>query len=336
MTTSVVIVTYDAGPALTRCLDSLEAGTEDTVEVVLVNNGSEAPEVRNAAERDFVKLVSPGRNVGFAGGCNLGARDASGDVLVFLNPDTVVSPGAFDALAAALDDRSVGIAMARLRLLDRPELLNSGGNVLHVTGLAWAGSYGRPADEVSEPREIAYPSGAAMAIRADLFRELGAFTEELFMYQEDLELAWRARLRGLRIVLVPAADVYHDYEFGRNPLKHYLLERNRLVFVLSAYSRRLLLLLAPVLLSTELAMLALAGKEGWTRDKLAGWGWCVRRAGWLRRRRRQTQALRLVSDRELAPLLTPVIDPAMIAVPGVVRAVNPLLERYWSLVRRAL
>jgi GT2 family glycosyltransferase len=336
MAVSVVIVAYDSGLALTRCLDSLEAEAGEALEVVLVNNGSDASEVVEAGGRSFVQVVSPGNNVGFAGGCNLGARHASGDVLVFVNPDTVVAPGAIGALASALDDRSVGIAMARLRLLDRPELLNSGGNVLHVTGLAWAGLYGRPADELSDLPEVTYPSGAAMAMRTELFRELGGFTEELFMYQEDLELAWRARLRGLRVVLVAAADVYHDYEFGRNPTKHYLLERNRLVFLLSAYSARLLFLLGPVLVLTELAMLALAIKEGWARDKLAGWGWCLRRTGWLRRHRRQTQALRRVADRDLAPLLTPVIDPAMIPVPGVVRVVNPLLERYWRLVRRFL
>jgi GT2 family glycosyltransferase len=336
VSTSVVIVAYESGPALTRCLDSVQLEPDEALEVVLVDNGSAGQEVIEAGTRDSVEVVSPGENLGFAGGANLGAERASGDVLVFLNPDTVVAPGAIGALAAALDDRSIGIAMARLRLLDRPELLNSGGNVLHVTGLAWAGSYGHPADEISELREVTYPTGAAMAIRADLFRELGGFTNELFMYQEDLELAWRARLSGLRIVLVPAADVYHDYEFGRNPTKHYLLERNRLVFVLSAYSGRLLFLLGPVLASTELAMLALALKDGWARDKLAGWGWCLRRAGWLRRRRRATQALRRVPDRDLAPLLTPVIDPAMIPLPTAVRLVNPLLEHYWALARRLL
>jgi hypothetical protein len=137
-------------------------------------------------------------------------------------------------------------------------------------------------------------------------------------------------------VLVPDADVYHDYEYGRNPAKHYLLERNRLIFVLSAYSGRLLLLLGPVLASTEVAMLALALKDGWARDKLAGWGWCLRRAGWLRRRRATTQALRRVPDRELAQLLTPVIDPAMIPLPTAVGLVNRLLERYWAIARRLL
>jgi len=333
---SIVIVAYESGPALTRCLESLEPEVDRQGEVIVVDNGDNGAEVAEARTLSFVRMLTPGENLGFAGGCNLGARHATGTTLVFLNADTVVAPGAIEALVGRLDDPAVGITTARLRLLDRPELLNSAGNVLHVTGLAWAGRYGEPAEQVTHEEEVPYPTGAAMAVRTRLFWELGGFTEELFMYQEDLEFAWRARLRGLRIVLVPNADVYHDYEYGRNPAKHYFLERNRLVFVLSAYSGRLIVLLSPVLVSTELGMLVLALKDGWARDKLAGWGWCLRRAGWLTKRRRMTQKLRRVSDRDLAAHLTSVIDPAMIAVPGLVRVVNPLLEGYWSLVRRAL
>jgi GT2 family glycosyltransferase len=156
------------------------------------------------------------------------------------------------------------------------------------------------------------------------------------MYQEDLELGWRCRLRGLRVVVNPAADVLHEYEFARNPDKRYLLERNRLVFVLSSFSGRTLLLLGPVLASAEMGMLALAVKEGWARDKLAGWGWLVRNRGWLRRHRRETQALRQVRDRELSRFLSPTVAPGMIPVPSPVRAINPLVARYWSLVKKLL
>jgi GT2 family glycosyltransferase len=299
-------------------------------EVIVVDNGGDAE------EREGVTFVRPATNLGFAAGNNLGARQGTGDALVFLNPDTVVAPGALEELVRPLEDPAIGIVTARLRLLDQPELLNSAGNEVHVTGIAWAGLYGQPADLVTELRDVAFPTGAAMAIRRELFDELGGFTEELFMYQEDLVLGWRVRLRGLRVVVNPAADVYHDYEFGRNPGKQYLLERNRLVFVLSSYSPRLLLLLSPVLASTELAMLVLALKEGWARDKLAGWGWLLRHAGWLRRQRRETQRLRRVRDRELAGYLSPAIAPGMIPVPSPVRAINPLVAKYWELVKKAL
>ena len=298
--------------------------------MIVVDNGGDA-EVPES-----VTLLSPGENLGYGGGNNLGARQATGDVLVLLNPDTVVTPGALVGLVEPLEDRSIGIVTARLRLLDRPETLNSAGNEVHVTGIAWAGGYGQPADSVAKLQDVPFPSGAAMAIRRELFEELGGFTEELFLYQEDLILGWRVRLRGLRVVVSPAADVLHAYEFGRNPGKHYLLERNRLVFVLSSFSPKLLLLLAPVLASVEVGMLALALKEGWARDKVRGWAWLVLNAGWLRRHRRETQGLRRVGDRELARFLTPEVAPAMIPVPAPVRAVNPLIARYWGLVKKAL
>jgi GT2 family glycosyltransferase len=281
-------------------------------------------------------VVDAGGNVGFAAGCNVGAREAKGDVLVFLNPDTVVAPGAIAQLTATLDDPEIGIAMARLRLLDRPGLLNSRGTEVHVGGIAWAGGFGEPVEEVDELRDVAGPSGAAMAIHGETFRGLGGFTEELFMYQEDLLLGWKARLAGLRVVVDPRADVYHDYEYDRNTGKQYLLERNRLVFVLSTYSGRLLLLLGPVLLALELGLAVQAGREGWLRDKVRGWAWCARHAGWLIRQRRATQRLRCVPDRDVAAVLTPTLSPAMISIPAAARTANRAIEAYWRVARRAL
>jgi GT2 family glycosyltransferase len=332
LSVSVVIVAFDSGASLERCLRSLCDGEPDAELIVVDNGGSD----RAVAEQFGVRLVEPSGNLGFAGGCNRGATKATGEVLVFLNPDTLVDPGALTRLAETLQDPSIGIAMARLRLLDRPELLNSGGTVLHLSGLAWAGRYGEKAEELQELEDIAAPSGAAMAIRADLFHELGGFTDELFMYLEDTELGWRAHLYGLRVVVDPGADVYHDYEFGRHPAKIALLERNREIFVLTAYSLRLLLLLAPVLAAAELGMLGVAARQRWFRGKLGGWWWCLGHLAWIARHRRETQRLRSVPDRELAGFLTPVFDPSMVLLPRPVVAANRVTSRYWSLVRKAL
>jgi GT2 family glycosyltransferase len=254
--------------------------------------------------------------------------------LVFLNPDTVAQPGAVAALARRLEDRGTGVAQARLRLLRQPELLNSSGNVLHVSGIAWPGGYQDPADELTQPREIAYASGAALAIRAELFHELGGFTEELFLYQEDLELCWRVRMRGLAIVLEPEADVLHDYALERlDRRKEYYLERNRLVFVLTAYSARLLLLLAPVLVAVELGIVLLALRQGWLREKVGGWVWLAGHRSWLGGRRQKTQAARQVSDRQLARFLTPVLDPRMLEPPPGIGALNGLVSTWWRGVR---
>ncbi len=336
MAVSVVIVAYNAGDKLGRCLDALEGERETLSEVIVVNNGARGPEIDAAAARELVALVEPGENLGFAGGSNAGAERARGEVLLFLNPDTVVQRGALARLADALRDETVGIVMAKLRLLDDPDRLNSAGCVIHVTGLAWSDRYGEPADALRGLVEITYANGSALAIRADLFRRLGGFTPELFTYHEDLELGWRVRMKGLRVVLDAEADVLHDYEYGRNPTKSYFMERNRLIFLLTSYSGRLLFVLAPVLVSAEAGLWVTAIAEGWFRDKAAGWSWCARNARWLRRHRRRIQASRRVPDRELARFLTPVFDPRMIDVPGAVRLANPFVRAYWSLARRVL
>ena len=327
--TCVVVVAHASGDALGRCLDSL-----DGHEVVVVSNGGRGPEIEAAERRARVVETA---NDGFGAACNRGARETEADVLVFLNPDTIVQPGAVDALTRALDDDGVGVVQPRLRLLREPDLLNSSGNVVHVSGLAWPGGYRDPAETMNVPRDVPYASGAALAVRASTFCELGGFAEELFLYQEDLELSWRARLRGLRVVAVPDSDVLHDYVLERaDRRKEYYLERNRLVFVLTAYSGRLLVVLLPVLAATELGILVLAAREGWLREKLRGYRWLAAHASWLRDRRRRTQELRRVPDRELARFLTPVLDPRMLALPPGVGAANALVSAWWRAVRVVL
>jgi hypothetical protein len=83
-------------------------------------------------------------------------------------------------------------------------------------------------------------------------------------------------------------------------------------------------------------MAAVALRERWLGDKLAGWGWLIRNARSVAARRRMTQELRRVRDRELAPFLTATFSPAMTQVPGLLRWANPFVAGYWRLVRRAL
>jgi GT2 family glycosyltransferase len=331
---AVVIVAYRSGDRLTRCVEAL-AERDAVEEVIVVDNGESGGEIDAVRDAGAV-VVSAGKNLGFAGGCNLGAQHADSDVLVFLNPDTVIGEDAVSALARTLEDQSVGIAMPRLRLLDRPELLNSAGCEIHISGLAWSGGFGLPAASVGELREITYANGSALAIGAELFREVGGFTDEFFIYHEDLELGWKVRMSGLRIVMTPEADVFHDYDYGRNPAKNYFMERNRILFIASAFSFRTIAVLSPVFLLTEIGLMTLSWRQGWLRDKLAGWQWCLRNASWLRGHRRELQGRRLLPDRALARYLTPIIDPAMIDVPAPVRAANPILRTYWALARRLL
>lgn len=332
---AVVIVAYDNGDDLLECVESVLEHDGDA-EVIVVVNGDAHGAAAQLAGQARVQLVHPGRNLGFAGGCNVGVTHARGDVVLFLNPDALVRPGALEALARAANTPGVGLVMPRLRLRAEPDLLNSAGGTVHLSGLGWASGYRQPARDVQTWRDVAAASGAAMAVRRDTFLALGGFLEELFAYHEDAELSWRAHLQGLRVVLVPDADVVHAYEFSRHPAKYELLERNRLIFVLTLYSGRLLALLAPVLVAYEVAIVAVAARQGWLAAKTRGWTWCWHHRAWLATRRHAVQAERRVGDREMSRFLAPVLDPAQLGLPRGVGVLNTCLSGYWSVARRLL
>jgi GT2 family glycosyltransferase len=333
---AVVLVAYDSGGDLLRCVAAIDRDEEGIDEIVIVNNGLEGPELEIAGSSPRIRVVTPPENIGFAAGCNFGAAFASSEILVFLNPDTVPAPGALRALVRTLEDESVAIATPRLRLLHEPDLLNGAGNVVHISGLGWCDQFAEPALDVREARDVPAPSGAAFAIRAAEYRELGGLREELFMYYEDQDLGWRVQMQGRRVVMNPRADVYHDYDFYKHQHKHYFLERNRFVFLLLAFSVRTLLVLAPVLVAAELAMCLLAARQGWLKEKLRGWVWSARHVRVLLRLRRETQRSRRIRDRELVRLLTPAIDPGAMAAPPIVRLFNPLLAAYWAVASRLI
>ena len=333
---SAVILAYGTQPLLEATVDGVLASEGVEVDVVLVDNGGDPEPLARLTQLDRVQVVSPGRNLGFAAGSNLGARAADGDYLAFVNGDVLVQPTALGTLVAALRRpiaEPVAIATASVRLEDRPELMNSAGNPVHFLGLSWAGGMGRPASDFADGRTVASASGATMVMPRDRFLELDGFCETLFTYVEDTDLSLRAWQRGWSVEYVPEAVVLHDYEFSRNPGKFYLLERNRLFVLLTVFPARLLWLVSPMLLGLELAVLAMATRDGWARQKVAGWWWIARHLGTVRRRRTELAAVRVLDDDAFAALLTSHFDPGIegMSVPGFAQR---LLDAYWRVVRR--
>jgi GT2 family glycosyltransferase len=333
---SAVVLAYGQQPLLARAVDALLASRDVDIDVVLVDNGGDPSTLSPVLDRAGVTLLSPRANLGFAAGSNLGAQAAEGDYVAFVNGDAIVDPDALARLVAALSDpesEKVAMATASVRLLDRPDVMNSAGNPVHFLGLSWAGGHDRPASEYAETRPVTSASGATTVLRRADFLAVGGFCETLFTYVEDTDLSLRLWQRGRSIVYVPDAVSLHDYEFGRNPGKFYLLERNRLFMVLTVFPTRVLLAVTPVLLSFELAVLALALKQGWGRQKVRGWWWLLRQASVIRQRRRSLRGDRRISDREFAGLLTSTLDPG---IPGasVPAFAQRLLDAWWAVARR--
>jgi GT2 family glycosyltransferase len=333
---TVVILAYGEQPYLHRAVDAVLASRGVDVSVMVVDNGCTSPSLEDLRTRPRLRLLEPGQNTGFTGGCNLGAAASDTPFVAFVNSDAIVEPHALAELVRVASRREVGLASASLRLADSPDLLNSAGNPVHVLGLSWAGHLGEPAAHHPTERSVPSATGAAFALRREVWDELGGFTERLFAYCEDADLSLRAWQLGYEVMYVPSAVVFHYYEFGRNPLKLYLLERNRLLIVLSLYERRTLALLAPALMGFELAMCVAAAVGGWLPAKLRGYRWLVRERRWLWAHRRAVQAARKRSDRELAHLLTARFDQQVLPLPVGGALLDRLMAGYWRLVGSAL
>ncbi len=258
------------------------------------------------------------------------------DIVAFLNQDAILEPTALAALAEVAARPDVGIASASVRLADAPDVLNSAGNPIHFLGFSWSGAYGEPAAAHPDEQDIAGASGAAMAMRRGAWDAVGGFAGEYFAYLEDAELSLRCWQQGLRVVYVPGAVVTHRYQFSRNPAKWYLLERNRLVLLLTIYERRTLLLLLPAALGVELGMCLVAARAGWLRPKLRGWAWVIRHRRWIGERRRQLQAARVVGDRDLAARLATRFDAANMGIPAWIGPLDAGLAGYWRVSRGIL
>jgi GT2 family glycosyltransferase len=336
-TLSVLIVAWNSREELGRTLPALLPELEDGDELIVVDNDSADGTADAVLElAPGATVVRTGSNLGFAAGCNAGAAEAGGDLLVVLNPDAAPLPGWGEAIRRPWLQERGWAAWQALVAEAGGTRINSAGNPLHFSGIVWAGGHGEPIAAAPPAGEVAVLSGACLAVPLRTWREVGGFPERYFLYHEDVDLSLRLRLRGGTLGIEPAAVVDHDYEFGAREHKWRWLERNRLAFLVRVYPAPLLILLAPALLATELALLAVSISGGWGRQKLAADLEFLRWLPRLLRERRQVQATRTVTAAEFASWLTPDLDSPFISPLARSLPARLLLRSYWRIVRLLL
>ncbi|MCB0861773.1 MAG: glycosyltransferase family 2 protein, partial [Solirubrobacterales bacterium] len=314
-TISYVIVAYESGPELARTLPGLAAELATGDEVIVVDNGSKVSPRDVVAEcLPAATVIEMGRNAGFTAANNRGAAASSGDVVLMLNPDAMPEPGFGEAIRRPFSERpewGAWMALVACRI-GGEKVINSRENPVHFTGIAWAGGHGQPLTAAGRPREIAVASGAALAVRREVWQQVGGLPEDFFLYQEDIDISVRIQSVGHRIGLEPEAVVDHDYDFHGNAGKWFWLERNRLAMVIRNYPGPLLALLAPALLGTELVLLLVSARQGWFGAKLKSYRDLVRWLPRLKREREEIQQARVITPGQFANLLTPDLDSPLI------------------------
>lgn len=334
---AVVVVTYQSAAHLPDLIPAIVDQLREEDELVIVDNASDdgTPAVaRSLSGR--VNAIETGENLGFAGGCHVGVEATRAPLLLFLNPDSRPEPDCLQRLREAASVHPDWGAWQAAVLLEDGRINTSGG-VVHFLGIGWAGDCDRPIAELpAHDCEIAFPSGAAMVVRREAWSTLGGLDRDYFMYGEDLDLGLRLWLSGRRVGLVPAARMIHSYEFDKGPSKWFWLERNRWRTVLSVYPAALLLVLAPALLAGELALLAIAAREGWLRQKLRAQAAALRALPSTLARRRTVQRQRRIDASELASHLTSSLNSPYLAGAAQRPWLSAPQALYWWLARHTL
>jgi GT2 family glycosyltransferase len=237
---SLISVNYAQTEATAEMIESVLAGDYPRLEIIIVDNGSAGAEVDGLHDRfPMIRLIKSPVNLGYAGGCNLGLRNANGDYFFFLNNDVVVAPDAIRRLATVLNEHPrTGLVSPKIRFYHHDDVLQFAGytEMSHITLRNRAIGYlEKDTGQFDEPRITPFAHGAAMMARADMIRQVGLLSEVFFLYYEEMDWCSRIRRAGYQIRYESQAVIWHKESLsaGRaSPLKIYFLNRNRVLYLL--------------------------------------------------------------------------------------------------------
>ncbi|MBR6826815.1 MAG: glycosyltransferase family 2 protein [Prevotella sp.] len=238
---SIITVNYNGLEDTCALIDTI--ASDESVEVIVVDNCSKVNEADIIKERyPQVKTIRSDRNLGFAGGNNLGLQAATGRYLFLINNDTVFKDFNTDALVKRLDSSpSIGVVCPKLRFAwdDHPIQFAGYTPLTAITLRNRSIGYGEPdTGQYDTPHPTPYAHGAAMMVRRDALERVGLMPECYFLYYEELDWSLMFTRAGYEIWYEPACTVYHKESrtTGANsPLKTYYVTRNRLLFTRRNY-----------------------------------------------------------------------------------------------------
>jgi GT2 family glycosyltransferase len=309
---SIVILVHNNIDFIENCIKSVLETNYENIEVVIVDNaskdGSSQYLRKKIGQQKKVKIIYNEVNLGFAEGNNIGAKEAKGKYLTFLNIDTIVAPDWMNAIVGTMDlDYSIGACQSKLLQMNNPEFFDSAGDFIDKYGVMM-----RRGGDLSEKdkgqydkiEEIFSARGAALTIRKALFERIGGFDASYFLIYDDIDLCWRTRLYGYRVVFIPKSVVYHYGGFSLSPKRVFFSTRNWLTTIAKNYDLSNLLKKVPqaiaIICCAALAEVLLKRKPIQSSERMKGLVWVIFnfKLIWTKRLKVQSQ-IRKVGDSEV-------------------------------------
>ncbi|MFA6194739.1 MAG: glycosyltransferase family 2 protein [Patescibacteria group bacterium] len=349
----IILINYKdyAERFLKACRDSLRRQDYqlESINIYIIDNAS-TPETLQYLKTNYPEaqiLTRPDGN--YAAANNLGLNQAIKDgceYLVTANMDTEMTLSWLSELVKALDNNpKAGIAQSKILLFPRTDeekkspRLNSLGNIIHFLGFGFTSGYGEPDREISGCPEIkGYASGCSFIIRSEVFKKIGGYNEEFYMYHDDIEVSLKARLAGYKIILAPQSVIFHKYEFSRSVRMLYYMERNRYLTLMIYYPARIFWLVVLPLFFMDITMFFYALASGWFKEYLKIWGYFGRLSTYFKisAAKKEIKKISVVDFSEIARDFAGKIEFQEIANPLLKYIANPLMNLYWSLARKII
>lgn len=236
---SIISVNWNNSYDTVEMLTSLQEISYPNYEVIIVDNNSTKDNISELKiEFPEVRLVMSPRNLGFAGGNNLGLNYANGDYILLLNNDTVVTQDFLEPLVRLMEfDMSIGVVSPKIYFYDEPQKIQYAGTteINKITSRGKKLGYGTTdSGKYDSISSTGYANGACMLVRQSLIRKIGFLRPDYFLYYEETDFCVRVKKFGFKVCYNPDSKIYHKISSSTgegSPLKTYYLNRNRILFI---------------------------------------------------------------------------------------------------------
>ena len=300
---SVIVLNYNAGELLLNCIESIKKSAYKNLEIIVVDNISTDKSQKICKEKyPDIKLIQNDENFGYCEGNNIGIREAKGDYIIILNPDTIVESSWIEELISAYNKFGDGLYQPKFFSLDEKLVLQSTGNMLHIFGFGFARDKGKIDDKKMEAIEkINYASGTCLFTSKAVLDKVGLLDPFLFLYHDDLDLGWRAAQMGIDSFYVPKSIIYHaeSYALKWSAKKFYWLERNRKYCLLTHYSKETYAKMRLSLFLVDLCVWLFYLSKGFLGAKIKAEMDIFRNKKSIKIRHDQLEKIKIVSDKEI-------------------------------------
>ena len=241
-----MVLNFNGRKYLKQCLDSLLATDYPNFKIIVIDNGSADGSVEFVRSNyPNVRVIKHDQNYGYACAYNLVIGAVQSEYVALVNNDILVEPSWLRELVSYAENDDIAAVTPKMKFLHDKTRINAAGGNCDLYGVGWNRGNGEvDMGQYDAVQEVFYGNGGALLIKKRIWREVGPFDERYFMYGEDLDWCWRARLKGYKIIYVPYAEVHHHWRGSGGPMVH-LLERHWRSTVLKNYSLKTLIQLMP-------------------------------------------------------------------------------------------